>query len=52
MLGTPVTVKLARWDNGQSELRYWTGTPSAAYEAWVRVMNSGDETPYNMGIAP
>ena len=46
------TVKLAKWSDGQSELRFMTGAPGAAYESWVRSMNSGDETPYNMGVAP
>ena len=52
LLGAPVTVKLAKWSDGQSELRFMTGAPGAAYESWVRSMNSGDETPYNMGVAP
>lgn len=34
LLGTPVNVTLARWDNGREEERFDTGEPSAAYLAW------------------
>ena len=45
LLGTPVTVFLAQWDDGQSELQHQTGEPSAAYRAWVRTMNYEDVAP-------
>jgi hypothetical protein len=44
LLGAPVMVYLARWDDGTSELLYQTGEPSAAYRSWVRTVNYGDVT--------
>lgn len=34
--GVPVTLTLARWDTGQSELRVHVGEPNEAYLEWVR----------------
>lgn len=57
--GTPVLVKLARWDNGHTEFRFETGDPSAEYLAWVEEQRgefdkeSGFyEYRYDKGIAP
>lgn len=33
--GTPVVFELAKWSNGEEELRFTTGEPSDAYKAWV-----------------
>lgn len=52
LLGTPVTVKLAKWDNGQqSEPRFSTGEPSQKYLDWVkRQLGEGnDEDGYEYG---
>lgn len=54
--GTPVIRKLARWDDGHSELRFHTGKPSQAYLDWVVEMKDGEDGPdtysYDEGIAP
>lgn len=56
--GTPVNVKLARWDNGQQEYRFNTGEPSQAYLDWVEEMKGEVddegyyEYNYDCGIAP
>lgn len=38
MKGTPVIVKLARWDNGKEEYRVTLGEPSVRYNSWVEEM--------------
>lgn len=57
--GTPVIVEKASWDNGESEYRVTTGTPSPEYEVWVQEMlgeydeeNEEYEYTYDVGIAP
>jgi hypothetical protein len=57
--GTPIEVKLARWDDGQEEFRVNTLAPSQEYLDWVVEMKGdydedyGDfEYDYNEGIAP
>ena len=54
--GTPMIIKLAKWDNGQSEYRFDTGEPSEAYHQWVRDLKDGEDGPdtysYDVGIAP
>lgn len=58
LLGTPVNVKLARWENGEQEYRFSTGEPSQAYLDWVEEMlgendeEFGREYSYDVGIAP
>ena len=59
LLGTPVVVTLARWDDGQTEKRYKTMyPPSAAYAKWVddsmgAVVDAvTGERAYDEGIAP
>jgi hypothetical protein len=48
LMGTPVIVAEARWDNGQKEIRFITGDPSPEYLKW-----RGDEwTEDDEGIAP
>jgi len=59
LLGTPVKVVVARWENGQYEYRISTADPSQDYLAWVEEMK-GDVDPetgeteygYDEGIAP
>jgi hypothetical protein len=34
--GVPMTITRARWDDGQTELRFHIGEPNEAYLAWVR----------------
>ncbi len=57
--GTPVILKLARWDNGHREYRITTGEPSKEYLAWVEEMkgeydeeNECYEYDYETGGAP
>jgi hypothetical protein len=54
--GTPVIVHLASWDNGQTEIRFWTGEPTIQYNDWVVELKSGEDGPetysYDEGITP
>lgn len=58
--GTPINIKLAKWENGNSELRFNTvEPPSQAYLDWVQSMlgdydeeNDEYEYGYDEGIAP
>lgn len=54
--GTPIIVSLAKWEGGQEEYRFKTGTPSLEYLMWVEEMrfpDGGDEEyGYEEGIAP
>lgn len=54
LLGTPLVVMEAQWDNGHSELRYSTGEPTQQYHDWVAEQKNGEEGPnsydYNVGI--
>lgn len=56
LLGTPVEVRLAKWDNGEEDERYYLGEPSAEYLAWVAAQKAGEDGPntydYDEGIAP
>jgi len=60
LLGTPVVVSVAKWDNGEQEYRFNTGEPSKEYLAWVDKMlgkvvddeNGEREYSYDEGIAP
>lgn len=59
LLGTPVTVRLVRWDGGEEDYRYDTAEPpSAVYEAWVEERLGGKdkdgshEYGYDHGVAP
>ena len=57
LMGTPILLKLAKWDNGQCEYRYDTGKPSKAYLDWVEdmkgdIVDGEDEYGYDKGIAP
>ena len=56
LLGTPVNVTLAKWENGHQEERFHVGGPSAEYTAWVAQMKAGEDGPntydYDEGIAP
>lgn len=49
--GTPIILKLAKWDDGQEEYRFITGKPSKEYKAWVRHSKKGGYD-YDEGIAP
>ena len=54
--GTPVKIKLAKWDNGHKEYRFELGEPTQEYWDWVKYMKSGedgeDTYDYEFGIAP
>jgi len=54
--GTPITLKVAKWENGQSEERFSLGEPPAEYWKWVKEMENGEDGPntyeYNFGVAP
>lgn len=56
--GTPIHIKLAKWDNGTEEYRFNTGKPSEEYHQWVKDICEVDEVTgeaeydYNEGIAP
>jgi hypothetical protein len=54
--GTPIKIKLAKWDNGYEEYRVSTGYPSQEYCNWAFGMIENDdgeiEYQYNEGIAP
>lgn len=49
--GTPVTIKLAKWDDGTEEYRFNTGEPSDAYKQWVQESLDNDY-PTDEGIPP
>jgi hypothetical protein len=55
LMNAPVTIEEARWENGETELRYSVGT-SDEYEEWVRQLKDGEDGPdtydYSTGIAP
>lgn len=49
--GTPVLVRLARWDDGTEDYRFDTGVPSADYLEWRKeTEDTGYE--YEEGVAP
>lgn len=55
MKGTPIIIKIAKWDNGLEEYRINTGEPSQEYLDWVVEMCDGEDGntyDYNEGIAP
>jgi hypothetical protein len=49
--GTPVLVRLAKWDDGTEEYRYTTDEPSTAYQAWIKSRKK-DGYDWDEGIAP
>lgn len=61
MKDTKVIVKLAKWDDGLEEYRFWLDEPSQKYLEWVEEMKGpwvktenyeGREYDYDEGIAP
>jgi hypothetical protein len=54
--GTAVIAKMAKWDDGQQELRLTLGEPTSDYLQWVEDMKEGEDGPntydYDCGIAP
>jgi len=51
--GTPIKVRLAKWDDGQSEPRFYLeDPPSQAYQRWVREFINDGEYSYDEGVAP
>lgn len=59
--GTLVIVEVAKWDDGLTEYRYWTGEPTQEYKDWVAQCRGkwiesedyeGWEYDYDEGIAP
>ena len=53
---TPIIVKVAKWDNGETENRFSLGSPSQRYIDWVIEYKDGEDGPetynYDTGIAP
>lgn len=49
--GTPVELKVARWENGMEEYRFVTGEPSEAYLEMVKAAVEDPED-WDVGIAP
>lgn len=57
LLGTPVVLSIARWENGTEEYRFETSKPSDAYIKWIaeqqgEVIDGELKYPWNPGIAP
>jgi hypothetical protein len=56
LLGTPVELCVAKWDDGKKEYRFTTGAPSQSYLEWVVEMRAGEDGPntytWDEGIAP
>jgi len=58
LLGTPLAFTLAKWDNGEEELRVQVGQSSTEYEQWFLEMLGGMdedgeyEYDYDAGIPP
>lgn len=58
LLGTPVIVKLAKWEDGEEEFRAETDEPSHEYLDWVNgalgdtFEDGSREYSYDEGIAP
>ena len=54
--GTKVTIKLAKWDDGQEEYRINLDEPTKKYHKWVKDLKDGEDGPetygYDEGIAP
>lgn len=50
--GTPVIVKLAKWENGKTEYRLSLGEPSVMYKAFVQDYEAGGEYEWKTGVAP
>lgn len=53
--GSEINLKIARWENGESEFRIDVGE-SKRYHQWVKELKSGEDGPetygYSEGIAP
>jgi len=47
--GTPILMQIASWENGHTEERFSTGTPTQSYWDWYTEMCKGG---YDDGIAP
>jgi hypothetical protein len=52
LLGTKVIVKVASWENGETEFRYNLDEPSQEYLQWVKDYEGDDEYEWDEGIAP
>lgn len=56
LMGTEIIAVNAKWDDGQSEDRFWLNEPSQEYLDWVVGMKNGEDGPdtydYDEGIAP
>lgn len=54
--GTPIIMKIASWDNGQTEERFELGESPKAYDKWVENYKDGEDGPdtygYDEGVAP
>ena len=51
LTGATITAVLARWDDGQEDLRLTLGEPTEKYKAFVQA-RLDDGYGYNTGIAP
>lgn len=52
LLGTPIIVKVAKWENGTEEYRERLGEPSTDYLEWVEMMKDSGNYFYDEGITP
>ena len=56
MKGCEIVLKIAKWGDGQTELRIDTGKESKKYLEWVKEMKNGEDGEdtygYDEGIAP
>jgi hypothetical protein len=54
--GTKVIIKLAKWDDGQQEVRFTLDEPSIQYHKWVEKICDGEDGAntysHDTGIAP
>ena len=51
-LNTKVCLKIAKWENGYKEERFYLGAPSDQYHEWKHGMSDGGLFDYDCGIAP
>lgn len=55
-LGNKISIKKAKWSNGQEEFRFNLEDPTPEYVEWVKRLKEGEDGPntyaYDEGIAP
>lgn len=52
LLGTPMMIFKASWEDGTVEYRFRLSHSSYAYDFWVKKMKGDDEYDYNEGVPP